>query len=119
MGKRKLFPKIRIVSLNPDYYFNSPLPCVCDFFKPCTCDLDIKLPKPRRYCPTVICSCDCAGDCLCDTYIKPPPCHCDPVHYCDCVSKGTFTPDSADLPDDCETHFQTFFRWVEHRDSEA
>lgn len=110
-----LYPSIRLVCLATGQHTETPL-CVpdpplpprCVPDPPCLCLFD----KPKRLgCIVVSCTCDCVGDCACDLYIKPkPPCPCDPVHSCYCVSKGGLSPDGDLPPESCEVHARTFFR---------
>lgn len=126
-----LFPYIRLVSLKtmsraetplcppdpltPRCSPDPPIP-ICLPDPPCLCIADL---KPR--CATVSCVCDCVGDCACDFhcschfYVKPP-CPCDPVHHCYCVSKGGKSPDNSLPPESCEAHARTFFRLSRNED---
>ncbi len=124
-----LFPSIRLVSLGVRRRTETPLSCIPDPL-PLRCIPDppvppICIPDPPirssacvghfRICPGVLCTCDCAGHCACDTacscdfYVKPP-CNCDPLHSCYCVSKKGLSPDTQLPPEGCGAHARTFFR---------
>ncbi len=116
-----LFPSIRLVSLQRGQRTETPLSCIPD--PPLLrCIPDPPIPScpcvlHRSYCPGVFCTCDCAGDCACDIHVKyKPPCNCDPLHSCYCVSKKGLSPDTQLPPEVCGAHARTFFRLAENED---
>lgn len=105
-----LFPSIRLVSLNQEQRFETPL-CILDPpIQLCIPDPPIPLcPCVANFnrCYLVSCTCDCV-DCGCDIYVKP--CVCEAFRSCYCDSKGGISPDSGLPPDPCTVHARTFFR---------
>lgn len=87
--KGKLFPILKIVTLNSSVASRTPL-CTCDFKPVCVCDL-----KPS-WCKCDYDSkhrCDCDARCTCDSYepckcVAKPFCLCDEdCHHCSCDSR--------------------------------
>lgn len=106
MKNKKLWPEIKIISLQPEKKFQTPTLCTCVFFKSCLCDIDFD--KGFENCITDRTCSYVRRKCI-DLKPLTPPCICDDKcwrHDENCIMdfSNTKLPLDDHLPEGCECH---------------